>query len=102
MIKIMKLMIPFTPHLAHECLEVLNCTTMNKWPKINKLEMIDKVKFVVQINGKMRDILDIKRNLKVEDINKIVNKDSKAKKFLKDKKIIKTIFVNNKIINYII
>ena len=24
-IKMMKLMIPFTPHLAHECLEFLNC-----------------------------------------------------------------------------
>ena len=26
MIKIMKLMAPFTPHLAYECLELLNCT----------------------------------------------------------------------------
>ena len=26
-IKIMKLMIPFTPHLAHECLEILKCKT---------------------------------------------------------------------------
>ena len=32
----MKLMIPFTPHLAHECLELANCKTPDKWPKIDK------------------------------------------------------------------
>ena len=32
----MKLMIPFTPHLAHECLSNLNCKETNKWPKINE------------------------------------------------------------------
>ena len=31
----MKLMIPFTPHLAHECLELLIVKT-NNWPKIEK------------------------------------------------------------------
>ena len=32
----MKLMIPFTPHLAYECLELLDIKSTNKWPKINK------------------------------------------------------------------
>ena len=32
----MKLMIPFTPHLANECLELLKCKNIDKWPKINK------------------------------------------------------------------
>ena len=29
----MKLMIPFTPHLANECLEFLNVKTINKMAK---------------------------------------------------------------------
>ena len=32
--KVMKQMIPFTPHLAYECLELLGCKSANNWPKI--------------------------------------------------------------------
>ena len=32
----MKLMIPFVPHLAYECLELHKSKEINKWPKINK------------------------------------------------------------------
>ena len=35
-VKIMKLMIPFTPHLALECLEVLKSKTFDDWPIIEK------------------------------------------------------------------
>jgi leucyl-tRNA synthetase len=103
MIKIMKLMIPFTPHLAYECLTNLNCKNLNQWPKIDKniIESI-KVKMVVQINGKTRDVLDIKRNLDEAKVNILVKNSIKAKKYITDKTIIKTIFVKNKIINYII
>ena len=37
-----------------------------------------------------------------KEINQIVVKESKAKKYKENKKIIKTIFVKNKIINYIV
>ena len=37
-----------------------------------------------------------------ESITKIINQSSKVKKHLDRKKIIKTIFVKNKIINYIV
>ena len=33
----MKLMIPFTPHLAYESLELLGCSTVNNWPKVDKI-----------------------------------------------------------------
>jgi len=102
MILVMKLMIPFTPHLAYECLELLNCKTSDKWPKIDKKNISELIKFAVQINGKTRDVLEIENNLKENEINKIVLKKSKAGKYLKDKKVTKTIFINNKIINYII
>jgi leucyl-tRNA synthetase len=100
-IKIMKLMIPFTPHLAHECLEMLKCDSVNKWPLIKK-DIIREIRFAVQINGKTRDIITIKKDLSEKEINLIIKENSKAKKFIKDKSIFKTIFVKNKIINYII
>jgi len=102
-IKIMKLMIPFTPHLAHECLSNLNCKEVNKWPKINEKVLKNiKINMVIQVNGKTRDVLSIKKDLNQTEIDKLIMKSSKANKHLVNKKIIKTIFIKNKIINYII
>ena len=102
LIKIMKLMIPFTPHLAYECLEILKCKTSDKWPTIDKKDYLQKISLAVQVNGKTRDIIVIKKDLLEKDISKIVNKTSKAKKYLENKLINRTIFVKNKIINYIV
>jgi leucyl-tRNA synthetase len=100
-IKIMKLMVPFTPHLANECLELLKCDSKNEWPFIRK-DIMNEIKFAVQINGKTRDIITIKKDLSEKEINKIIFETSKAKKFVENKDIFKTIFIKNKIINYII
>jgi len=100
--KIMKLLIPFAPHLANECLELLNCKSTNIWPEIDQENILDEVKLAVQINGKTRDIISIKKNLGEKEIKQIIIDQSKAKKYIYDQKIIKTIFVKNKIVNYII
>ena len=101
-IKMMKLMIPFTPHLAHECLEFTNCSDVSNWPKIDKKNILDEISLAVQVNGKTRDVINIKKDMDEKSITKIINQSSKVKKHLDRKKIIKTIFVKNKIINYIV
>ena len=98
---VMKLMIPFTPHIAFECLENLNCNNLNTWPEIENISN-EKIKFAVQVDGKTRDIISIDKNLTKVEINDLILKNSKAKKFIDKKEIIKTIFVQNKIMNYII
>ena len=98
----MKLLLPLTPHIANEVLDLLKCNSKNTWPIIKK-DIMEQIKFAIQINGKTRDIITIKKNLIQNQIEQIIKKEeSKANKFLKNKKIIKTIFVRNKIINYII
>ena len=62
-IKIMKLMTPFTPHLAFECLELFNCNTTDKWPIIDKKNISMNIKLAVQINGKTRDVISIQKDL---------------------------------------
>ena len=100
--KMIKLMIPFTPHLAHECLEFLNCKDFNSWPKIDRENILDEISLAVQVNGKTKDVINIKKDMDEKGITKIIYQTSKAKKHIEQKKIIKTIFVKNKIINYII
>ena len=101
LIKILKLMIPFTPHFAHEGLSYLECKDIDNWPKIQE-ENEEEMSIAIQINGKTRDILNVKKDLKENEINSLVEKSSKANKFLKQGKIVKTIYVKNRIINYII
>ena len=94
-------MIPFVPHLANECLELLKCSNNNKWPDISGENELEEIKMAVQINGKTRDVIKIKKDLMEKDVNNFIIKNSKAKKYLDRKKTIKIIFVKNKIINYI-
>ncbi len=102
LIKILKIMIPFVPHLANECLELLKCSNNNNWPDISSENELEEIKMAVQVNGKTRDVINIKKDLIEKDVNNFIIKNSKAKKYLDGKKTIKIIFVKNKIINYII
>ena len=100
---LLKTLLPFTPHLASECLEELGEKETKHWPKINsELVLDEKIKMAVQINGKTSDVIEIKKNL--DEKNAIIEskKNKKVSNYLIDKKIIKTIFVKDKIINYLI
>ena len=101
-IKIMKLMVPFTPHLSFECLDLHKCKTIDRWPKIDKNNIKEDINLPVQINGKTRDIILVKRNSDEKTIHKLILESSKAKKYIEGKSILKTILIKNKIINYIV
>ena len=99
--KIMKLMIPFTPHLAYECLDLLKCENANTWPKI-KTSLKDDIKFAIQVNGKTRDVISVTRDAEKKEVEGMIKDNFKINKYLKNGKISKIIFVKNKIINYIV
>ena len=73
-IKIMKLMLPFAPHLSYECLDLFNCKSVNIWPEIKK-DTIEEINLAVQINGKTRDIIKIKKDSPEGDIKSIIQKN---------------------------
>ena len=60
-----------------------------------------EVTLVVQVNGKKRGLIVTKKDLSEKDALIEAKKIENIKKNLKDKKIIKNIFVKNKIINFI-
>ena len=102
-IQFLKTLTPFTPHIAYECLELQN--KMNEsfsWPIINKnIKIEEKIKLAIQINGKTKQIIEMNKDL---DEKQIFNefKNEKVYQEIINKKIIKTIFVKNRIINYLI
>ena len=99
----MKILIPFTPHLALECLEQLGAKEINKWPEINDELVVDeKIKIAIQINGKTREIMETKKDLDEKNVIIECKKIQKINDILQNKKIIKIIFVKNRIINYLV
>ena len=102
LIKVMKLMVPFTPHLALECLECLNCNETNVWPDINNKALINaKINMIIQVDGKTRDVLVVNKDIEQHVLEELIKSSSKANKHIENKKIIKTIYIKNKIINYL-
>ena len=100
--KILILMNPFIPHFSNECLNTINENQIN-WPKISKEDLIEEdINFVVQINGKKRAILKIKRDVVEKEILEIIKTNLEIEKFLKDQTIKKSIFVPNRLINIIL
>ena len=57
---------------------------------------------MIQINGKKRGNLDIEKNMKENDIIEKIKKMSLSEKYIKDKKIIKIIYVKERLINLIV
>ena len=101
--KLMKMLIPFVPHIANECLEHLNAKEINVWPEANnKLTLDEKIKIAIQINGKTREIIEVKKNLEEKSVIHESKKIKKINDQLAENEIQKIIFVKNKIINYLI
>jgi len=100
--KILILMSPFIPHFTSECLDKLDQKQIN-WPTVSKVELIEEeIIFVVQINGKKRALLKIKRNIDENEILKEIKLNKETAKLLMNQKIQKTIFVSNRLINIIL
>ena len=101
--KIILTMLPVVPHLASECLEKLEYENEIKWPSVEKKYLQDEFsEIVIQVNGKKRGVISIKKDTNEEEIIDQINKKKIIEKYLYDGKAIKTIYVKNRLINYIV
>ena len=74
-----------------------------KWPKFDEnLIKTDVITIAVQINGKTRGTIDIDKTLEQEMIFKKIRNDHKLERYLTNKKVIKEIYVPNRLVNFVI
>ena len=93
---------PIVPHFSNECMNLLNLEKMN-WPKYDESRLIEnKVRIVIQINGKKRGLIETDRDNSEQDLTKIINTDKTLKKYLDNQTIKRKIFIKNKLMNIII
>ncbi|MBU4023089.1 leucine--tRNA ligase [Patescibacteria group bacterium] len=100
----LKILSPFAPHIAEEMWQGLEHKTSifkEKWPKYKDIK--DKeIELVIQINGKVRDTISAKAGISEKEAKELALKSGRIQNWLKDKKIKKTIFIKNKLINFVI
>ena len=103
-INILKVINPIIPHFSNECLEKLKISTeVIEWPKVDQKYLEQEIfNIVTQINGKKRKVFSISKSLDKKTLIENIKNDEQIKKYLDNKQIIKTIYIENKLINFII
>ena len=96
-------MSPVIPHIASECINQIQNKDETNWPNIDKkfLEK-KKLQIVVQLNGKKRGLITCDANTDEDQLLTLIKSDGQYKKFFKDMKIIKTIYVKDRLVNLIL
>ena len=104
--KFLQILSPFAPHLTEELWQKLghkNSIALEKWPNYNP-QLIEEttIQFVIQINGKLRDTLSIAKDISKEEAIRLAKDSKKIISWLENKKIIKEIFVQGKLVNFVV
>jgi len=98
--KIIMLLIPLVPHLAHECSEKINKKLY--WPKYDSRLLEEKnCTIVIQVDGRKRGTLQMPINSKEETIIKKSKEIDNVLKHIENTTIIKNIYLKNKLVNLI-
>ena len=96
---------PFAPHMTEEMYEMLDLGGVlneQKWPTFDPAMCVDDmVELVVQINGKVRSRLQVPVDSAQADVLAQAKADPKIQEALQGKNIVKEIYVQNKLVNFV-
>ncbi|PLX21842.1 leucine--tRNA ligase [Candidatus Parcubacteria bacterium] len=97
---------PFAPHICEEIREKLGETVSvfeSDWPKYDPELIIDKkINLVIQVNGKLRETIEVEADIQEEEAKKIATENETIQKWIEGKEIVKTIFVKGKLVNIVV
>ena len=86
--KILITIMPIVPHFSSECLKLLDTSENLKWPKFDEAILVENfVNLVIQINGKKRGLLKIKKNISEDEVLMNIKKEKNISKYLEDQNI---------------
>jgi len=111
--KFLILLAPFAPHLAEELwLQLGNhrqggtskeSIFKQKWPEYDpELVKDETINLVVQVNGKLRDTVEVAADISEDEAKKVALESEKIQKWIKGKEVVKVIFVKGKLVNIVI
>ncbi|HAK44421.1 MAG TPA: leucine--tRNA ligase [Spirochaeta sp.] len=100
------LLAPYAPHIAEELWEKLGnepSVTKRDWPVYDEAMTIENlVTVVIQVNGKLRDKIELARGTDKAEMEKLALASEKVKAHTSGKNIIKVIAVPDKLVNIVV
>ena len=103
---LMKLMSPVAVHMTEEVWTSLGAKTSihdEKWCEYDEnLAKASSITLVVQINGKVRDKIEVDEALDQEELKKIALESQKVKDATEGKQVVKVIVVPKKLVNIVV
>lgn len=103
---LIKLMSPIVPHITEEAwcdLGGKDSVHLSEWPKYDeKLAVTKSITVVIQVNGKLRDKLEVEPDLDKSILEKLALENEKAKAFMEGKQVVKVIVVPNRLVNIVV
>ena len=101
-----KMLSCITPHVGEEIWQILGHTesiAYESWPKYEEAKCAsDVIEMPIQVNGKVRNVLNISKDATKDEILEIVKADEKIAQAIEGKTIVKEIVVPGKIINIVV
>ena len=100
------LLAPVAPHITEELWHSTGhekSVHKQSWPEWNK-EFIkeDIFTLVVQVNGKVRDKMEVPVNLSEDEIKAKAIQSKKVEKYVDGKQVVKSIYIRNKLLNMVV
>ncbi|MBR2742712.1 MAG: leucine--tRNA ligase [Clostridia bacterium] len=96
---------PFAPHITEELWSMAGFEGMiagQSWPGYDEQKTVDEsIEIAVQVNGKLRGTIKIAVDSSQEDALKLAYENEAVKAAVDGKKIVKEIYVKNKIVNIV-
>ena len=106
LLTLLKLVSPVCVFMAEEIYSSLGATTSihkEAWPKYDDdLAKKSAITLIVQVNGKIKDKIEAQDGLSNDELEKLAEKSEKVSEAIKDKTIVKTIVVPNKLVNIVV
>ena len=103
---LVKLLSPVVPHITEELWSKLGhvgSIAYAKWPTYDESKLVeDVVEIVVQINGKVRQHLQVSKDASREELQDLALNDERIKQELADKEIKKVIAVPGKLVSIVV
>ncbi|MFH1938183.1 MAG: leucine--tRNA ligase [Patescibacteria group bacterium] len=102
----LKLLSPFAPHITEElweCLGYKKSISLEKWPQYDEKSTQEETwSLIIQINGKVRDKIEVKKGISEKEAKELALSQEKIKKWLENKKPKKIIYIPNRLINLVV